>query len=150
MTTDAPTYEQDYLGWLRAQEAHLKHRNLEQLDAVNLILEIDHAIMRLFKKRRMYFEDLLTSLLCWRYRLSFRSDNCKLIIIGQRRKIFNLLFRSPSLKEKLPHIVHDYYYGALLRAVKETKLDQSIFPEICPWFVNQIMDDKFYPNPEGM
>ena len=53
---------------------------------------------------------------------------------------------NPSLKPQLKEILESAYNQATLDAFKETGLEIETFPEICPWTIEQISQDEFYPD----
>jgi hypothetical protein len=48
------------------------------------------------------------------------------------------LKENPSLKPKLKEIVEDAYFSARIRAALETKMQEKIFPEKCPWSLKDL------------
>ncbi|HNA22276.1 MAG TPA: DUF29 domain-containing protein, partial [Agitococcus sp.] len=64
----------------------------------------------------------------------------------QRRAIKDLLADNPSLKHWLIETMHDAYEQAQDDASLETGLNSSIFPNQCPWSIEQILDQDYLPN----
>ena len=91
-------------------------------------------------------EVLLVHLLKWKYQPSLQSRSWQLTIKEQRLRITQRLKKMPSLKSKLPEIFEDGYEPSLLQAEKETGLPANTFPVTCEWAIEQILDEKFYPN----
>jgi Domain of unknown function DUF29 len=56
-----------------------------------------------------------------------------------------VLKSNPGLKSQLPEILKDAYQLAVLKAAKETKLDETVFPSECPWRLEEIAHSEFYP-----
>lgn len=50
-----------------------------------------------------------------------------------------------SLKSSLENAVKEAYPEAVFIASKETKLSKSISPIECPYTVEQLLNDEFYP-----
>ncbi len=88
---------------------------------------------------------LLMHLLKWQYQPGIRSRSWKLTIIEQRKEIQDLLEDSPSLKHKLPAEFNRAYARAILKAEKETNLPHKTFPQDCPYTLEQVLDEQFYP-----
>ncbi|RAP69463.1 DUF29 domain-containing protein, partial [Candidatus Erwinia dacicola] len=90
-------------------------------------------------------EVLLAHLLKWKYQEGRRSRSWTLTIIGQRQKVSRCLKESPSLKHKLNESLEAAYGDAIIAAERETQISRNVFPDICPWTFEQIMDADFYP-----
>ena len=56
-----------------------------------------------------------------------------------------LLKDSPSLKPRMEFEVDDAYPDAVLLAARETGRDKREFPATCPFAVEQVLDDGFWP-----
>jgi hypothetical protein len=54
--------------------------------------------------------------------------------------IMRLLQKNPSLQSKWDETLNDAYRLGVLLAVRETNLEESTFPEICPYIQAQILD----------
>ena len=89
---------------------------------------------------------LLMHLLKWRYQPALRGKSWQATIKEQRRQVMKLLQDSPSLKPNLPVILADVYEDALLMAVAETHLDESTFPSTCPFSLEQVLDQDYWPD----
>ena len=50
-----------------------------------------------------------------------------------------------SLRGYLSKVFLDQYLAARLRASKEPGIDFTLFPEACPFTVEQVIDDNFLP-----
>jgi hypothetical protein len=66
-------------------------------------------------------------------------------IIEQRFQIARQLELSPSLKPQLQETINKAYPAAVTLAVKETRLPKSTFPNTCPYTLDQLLDDEYYP-----
>ncbi len=85
-------------------------------------------------------------LLKWQYQPNFRGRSWQLTIKEQRRKIERLIRKNPSLQHTLNQILADAYGDAIISAAKETGLAESIFPEQCPYSVEQIIHSDYFPD----
>jgi hypothetical protein len=56
-----------------------------------------------------------------------------------------LLKQGRCLKSKMSAAVTKIYPKAVAFAVKETQLPQKYFPAECPYTIEQLLDDDFYP-----
>ena len=55
------------------------------------------------------------------------------------------LRKSPGLKTNLPKILSEAYEDALELAIKEPLFPAATFPSECPYTVEQLLNDDFYP-----
>jgi len=55
------------------------------------------------------------------------------------------LRKVPSLKRELQTAVDDAYPDAIVLAIKDTGLYRTVFPENCPYTIEQLLDEDFYP-----
>jgi hypothetical protein len=88
---------------------------------------------------------LITHLLKWQFQPVRRGKSWELTIKGQRVNCLDVLEDNPSLKNRLDELLARAYYRAKIEAAKETGLDEESFPEESPYTLNQLFDNKFYP-----
>ena len=147
MSVSAPVrgsgYEKDFSKWASTQANFLKKREFSKLDIENLIEEIEDLSKREKQRLTSYLEILLMHKLKIEYQPKKHTKSWDLTIKEADHKAQKTLLDNPSLKSKLNDIVDDAYFSARLRAAVETKLDESKFPEICPWDLKDI-----FPNLE--
>jgi hypothetical protein len=67
-------------------------------------------------------------------------------VITQRVDIKLLLKDSPSLRPTLAEALEDVYTNARLEAARETGLDIGRFPKHCPFTLDQVLDDEWWPD----
>lgn len=142
METD---YEKDFTAWALHNAQLLKEGKLTEVDQINIAEELESMgksqhlalINRLVK--------LLAHLLKWEYQPNNRTGSWRGTITEQRRRIQQLLETSPSLKYRIEEKEKKAYVGAVKLAAAETGLPQYTFPKECPYTLNQILDDNFYP-----
>jgi len=148
MSTAAATlYETDFYGWIQNQADSLRVRSLSSLDYDNLIEEIESMGKSLQRELTSRFEVLFAHLLKWQFQPKFKGTSWELTIDEQREKIVDLLSDNPSLKSKLNDSIARGYKYAKRTAMKETGIDQSNFPDLCPWTFQQAMSPDFWPEP---
>lgn len=133
-------HRQDFRAWTRQQADLIRSGRLSELDAVNLIDEIEDMGGSRERELESRLGVLLAHLLKWRYQPDRRGRSWRLTIAEQRRRIARLLKRNPSLKPLLAEALEDAYGDALLIAARETDLDESAFPPACPFSLEQVMD----------
>lgn len=62
-------------------------------------------------------------------------------IINARLEIAFILEDSPSLKNGLPSMIDSAYEYTKEKAILETKLATSSFPQTCPWTLSEILSN---------
>ena len=138
-------YEQDFYGWTQEQASLLRAGRLIDLDIDNLIEEIE--TMGRSEKRELESRliVLLLHLLKWKYQETRRGRSWQLSIIEQRLKFKQTLEENPGLKPQLANILASAYSFAAIKAARETKISSNIFPVVCPWGLEEVMQPDFYP-----
>jgi hypothetical protein len=139
------TYEKDFYTWTQQQAALLKSGKFADLDIHNLIEEIETMGRSEKRELESRLTILLLHLLKWKYQEARRGRSWELTIEEQRIKFTETLEENPGLKPALNEIVRKAYRLAVIQASKETKISKNFFPENCPWSIEQISNDIFYP-----
>lgn len=139
-------YEKDFYSWTQEQANLLRNGQFNSLDIPNLIEEIE--TMGRSEKRELESRliVLLLHLLKWKYQESRRGRCWELSIIEQRLKFEETLEENPGLKPKLDEILIKAYKFAIIQASRETKISRNVFPEKCPWTLDEITNELFYPD----
>ena len=91
-------------------------------------------------------EVLLQHLLKWQFQPSKRTNSWKASIVEQRMRIGRLVAESPSLKSYPTVHLSGSFVIARGAAIDETGLPESVFPETCPYTIEQILDPAFLPD----
>ncbi|TRW98989.1 DUF29 domain-containing protein [Candidatus Methylobacter oryzae] len=140
------SYDKDFYGWTQEQAALLRAGRLNDLDIENLIEEVE--TMGRSEKRALEsrLSVLLLHMLKWHYQPSRRGNSWRYTIIEQRLKFQKVLSQNPGLKPEINAIVADAYEYAALKATHETGLRPDIFPQHCPWNLEQISDSEYFPD----
>lgn len=139
-------YETDFYTWTQEQVSLLKTQQWEQLDTVNLIEEIETLGRRERQELRNRLGVLLGHLLKWQFQPEKRSNSWLGTIREQRVQVKLLLQDSPSLKPYLDEVFFTIYELGLALAIRETELGEQVFPEICPYTLDQTLNTEFLPN----
>jgi len=139
-------YEKDFYSWTQEQANLLKNGQFDSLDIPNLIEEIETMGRSEKRELESRLTVLLLHLLKWKYQEARRGRSWELSIIEQRLKFEETLEENPGLKPKLEDILTKAYKFAVIQASRETKISRSVFPEICPWTLDEITNESFYPD----
>lgn len=140
-------YDQDYYLWFADQARLLRAGTWQQLDVEHLAEELEDMGKREKRALRSRTVVLLAHLLKYRFQPQHRSASWNGTIREQRKQLAELLSDSPSLKPRLEADLQDSYISARLLAVGETGLAETSFPEQCPYSIDQLLDQDFWPDP---
>jgi len=141
----ATRYESDFCGWIDDQAQLLRSGKFTQLDIDNLVEEIEAMGRSEKRSLESHLAVLLMHLLKWQYQPDYRGRSWMLTIQEQRIQVRNLVRDSPSLKHTLAQHINRAWEQARIKAERETKIHQSLFPPQCIWAFEQILDDAFWP-----
>jgi hypothetical protein len=90
-------------------------------------------------------ERIMVHLLKWQYQPQRRSDSWLDSINDGRSQIRRKLEDSPSLRSYPDQVLAKEYTRARREAARQTGLEISIFPEFCPYEIEQVIKD-WLPN----
>jgi hypothetical protein len=138
-------YDTDFYAWTQEQAKLLRHQQWSQLDLLNLIEEIESLGKQQRAELRNRLKVLIGHLLKWEYQAERRSRSWLMTIRIQRRDTQELLEENPSLKPYLQEALQKIYESGRDLAVGETNLPLKTFPENCPYTLEEILRDGFYP-----
>jgi hypothetical protein len=147
-------YQKNYTEWAEKTADLLKNGQFSELDIEHLLEELASMGASEQNELESHLTILIAHLLKWQFQYQqlserwqeFKGDSWRTTIIEQRTRIAKRLRKSPGLKTKLPEILLEAYEDALELAIKETKLPTTTFPSECPYSVEQLFNDDFYPN----
>ena len=139
------SYENDFYAWIQKHIEWLKSGQLDKLDVDNLIEELESMAVRDRRELISHLMILIAHLLKWQYEADFRGKSWFSSIVEQRFQIHDQLEESPSLKPFLSQAVEKAYVKAVKLAVKETGFNIAVFPTSCPYTIEQLLDEDFYP-----
>ncbi len=139
-------YDRDFHAWANEQAALLRAGKFDLADIENIAEEIES--MGRSEKRELVnrLAILLTHLLKWRFQPGFRGNSWRLTIEEQRDRLREHLRDNPSLTAHLDPSITDAYRRARLGGERETGLPRAIFPETCPFTVDDILNEDFWPD----
>lgn len=146
MAVNSNLYETDYYQWTLSNAALLKAKRFNELDIDNLIEEIEN--MGRSERRELYsrLTVLLMHLLKWRYQPERRGNSWKNTIKVQRLNLHKLLAQNPSLKPQQAEMLMEAYEEARLQTAAETDKEESVFPESCPFVLEDVLGPDYFPD----
>ncbi len=138
-------YETDYDTWLTSQIRSLQEGKLEALDIPHLIDELEGLNRSNERELESYLILLLAHLLKWEYQPDKRSGSWEATIANSRDRITRVLKDQKSLNTRFKEFVPDAYRKAKKLAAKETRLRIDLFPENCPYSIDQLQHEDWLP-----
>jgi hypothetical protein len=142
---DVELYEYDFNRWIHNQIGLLKAGKTSEIDIEHLIEELEDMGKSNLRELESRLVILIAHLLKWQFQPDQQNSSWRGSINEQRIQISRLLRKVPSLKREIPNAIIDAYSDALMLAVKDTKLSNSIYPQTCPYTIEQLFDADFYP-----
>ncbi len=138
-------YEQDIIAWANEQACFIRAGRFDLLDLEHIAEEIEDVGKSEKRELVSRMAILLSHLLKWQYQAGRRGASWQRTIKEQRKEIAYDLKETPSLKPLFNDDEwKDMVWGkAVGIAASETGLD--LFPELCPWTLEQILDSSFLP-----
>ena len=148
-------YERDLQCWIEQTIQQLRNREFGSLDIEHLIEEL----VDLGKAEKNALKSNLTILLAHLLKLMVQHDVPDMMkgswygsVLEHRQRVLNNLSDTPSLKSFLVEAVEKAYPDGRKLAIKEGKLakfgvrvpKETEYPMVCPFSVEQILDEDFY------
>ena len=135
-------HDRDFYAWTQNQAQLLLTGQFDVLDIQQIAEELEDMGRTEKRTLESRLEVLIMHLLKWQYQPNLRSRSWQLTIREQRLRAQNLLEDNPSLQPYLPQRIDKIYRLAVIAAERETGL--NLFPETCPYEIEQILSDDFF------
>lgn len=142
-------YEKDFYTWVQQQASLLSQKKFDQLDLPHLIEELEDLGKRHYDQLESRLMQLIAHLLKWQVQYWKRTNSWRATIRVQRTAIAKLLRRNPGLKSRLEEAMRESWEEARDLAIIETDLPDEKFPETCPFSLEEILSETFFPEPEN-
>ncbi len=139
-------YDKDFYAWTIESAELLRQKKFDEVDIYNIVEEIESLGKNNRRYLFKYFSVLVATLLKWKFQPLRQSKSLALCIESQRFEIEDLLKESPSLKYEVELKFDHIYKKALLIASEHTGFNENYFPKICPFTLNQCLDNNFLPD----
>lgn len=138
-------YEEDFALWSAEQAALIRAGKFDRIDLENVAEEIESLGKSDKRAIRSRLGVLMLHLLKWERQPGERSRSWRSSIRDQRREILRLIDDSPSLRPFPGRVFEGEYPWAREKAAEETTIFLHLFPETCPYSIEQILDPDFLP-----
>jgi Domain of unknown function DUF29 len=142
-------YHRDYYGWIQHNLRAIRERRFKDIDWVNVAEELEDMGKSERRALRSQLARLLGHLLKWSYQPEARrlsEHSWRATIEHARVTVRELVEENPSLKPVLHELLPPAYRDALAQAVEESNLPKKTFPATCPWSLEEVQDDSFWPD----
>jgi Domain of unknown function DUF29 len=149
MGTKATLYDEDFYAWTQEQAALLRKGAVQDLDLPHLAEEIESLGISQKHALASHLKNLVMHLLKWHYQPSGRQTghSWQSSIINARDEIATILEDLPGLQQSVADLLAHRYPAARRLAQTETGLPLATFPAACPWDVEHVLDEDFWPEP---
>jgi hypothetical protein len=147
MSRNSVDYEDDFYAWTVEQAHLLRSGEVSGIDAANIAEEIESMGRSDRRELRSRLVVLMMHLLKWQHQPAARSRSWSATIDEQRLQIEEVLAESPSLRPIAAAMLSPAYAIARARAVAETGLAETAFPEACPFTAEEMLSRAFLPEP---
>jgi hypothetical protein len=144
MTTLPNLYETDFFLWTQQQAQWIREQQFERLDAENVAEEIESIGKHLHQELNFRLYRVLMHLLLWRYHHQ-RTKEIRLPVMRWRHDMTKILRDSLSLRAYLEEELTEEYDFARDLAGIDCGLGKEVFPKECPWTLEQVLDEDFWP-----
>lgn len=152
MTTKLPSttstnnlYDRDYYLWLEHTAQLIRQGKFAEVDAANLIEEIEDMGRSEKRAVKSNLVVLLLHLLKYKYQPSKRSNSWKASIREHRRRLRDDFKVSPSLKRYCEEVFNECYQDAREQAGDETGLPLDTFPVEAPFTLSESLNSDYLP-----
>ncbi|MDJ0903261.1 MAG: DUF29 domain-containing protein [Xenococcus sp. MO_188.B8] len=136
-------YDEDYYLWLKNTAQLIREKRFAEVDAVNLVEEIEDMGRSEKRSLESNLLVLLLHLLKYKYQRAKRSNSWKASIREHRRRLRKAFRDSPSLKVYCEEVFAECYEDARQQASDETGLSLDKFPVKSPFTVSEVVNEKY-------
>lgn len=138
-------YTTDFSKWAQQTAKLLREQRWQEVDLVHLVEEVEDLGKTEKRGIASQLTRLLLHLLEWQYQPERRSDSWLDSITDARLQIELAIQDSPSLKTYPLMQLEKSYRKARVSAAKQTHLSLSVFPEVCPFSLDNCLSEDWLP-----
>jgi hypothetical protein len=138
-------YDRDFYAWALHNASLIRSGKFSEVDLEHVAEEIESMGRSDKREIASRLAVLIAHLLKWGFQPSLRSKSWKYTIKEQRIKISKLLQESPSLNHEIELKIEEAYEEAIVLAIRDTGLEEDKFPKICPFNLEQCLNQDFFP-----
>ena len=139
-------YEADFYQWSLEQARLLRSGDWKSVDVEHLAEEIEDLGKGVRREWESRLKVLIVHLLKWVFQPELREMSWQLTVQEQRDQLHELLADNPSLNNQMTASLERTYPRAVKRTALETSLIEETFPTECPFRLEDILNESFWPN----
>jgi hypothetical protein len=138
-------YELDYLAWYEKTLEQLKNNDSNELDLESLSEVLENLVRDTKRSGESYLRQIIIHLLLIEYWESEKINRCHWAaeIINFRSELETDM--TTNLKKHLDLVKENIYQKALKYVTKKTELNKTLFPIQCPYSLEQLLNDDWFP-----
>ena len=138
-------YELDYLAWYEKTLEQLKNNHSNELDLESLSEVLENLVRDTKRRGESYLRQIIIHLLLIEYWESEKINRCHWAaeIVNFRSELETDM--TTNLKKHLDLVKENIYQKALKYVIKKTELNKTLFPIQCPYSLEQLLDDDWFP-----
>lgn len=142
-------YETDFHLWLETTVELLRSRELERIEIDRLVEELEDMGNSQKDALESNLRILLLHLLKWKFQPGKRSNSWRSSIVEHSVRINKAFKKSPSLVRYFEGVFEETYRDARLLAAVETGLEETVFPAVCPFAREDVLNPRYLPDGES-
>ena len=135
-------FDSDETSWLEMSSRLIREGRFDELDFAHLAEYLNDMARRDKREVNRRLAVLIAHLLKWKYQPGRRTNGWRATIEVQRRNLAELL-EAGSLRLHALESLERAYGTGVLRAVAETNLDASTFPETCAYSLDDLLAEEW-------
>jgi hypothetical protein len=135
----------DFNSWVAQTTQLLREHRWQEIDVTHLIEEVEDLGKSERRGIASQLTRLLLHLLKWQYQPQRRSDSWLDSITDARTQIELAIEDSPSLKSYPAEQLEESYQRARRQAAKQTIIEISVFPDVCPYSSELVLAEDWLP-----
>lgn len=139
-------YHRDFHAWAMRNAELIRQGRLAEVDGEHVAEELESMGKSQQRALGSRLTVLLAHLLKCRHQPVGRGASWRNTITLQHIELEELLEENPSLRPMLPAVTPGAYRKARLWAANKTQLDLETFPTICPFGLEEMLDEDFWPD----
>jgi hypothetical protein len=138
-------YELDYLAWYEKTLEQLKNNHSNELDLESLSEVLENLVRDTKRLGESYLRQIIIHLLLIEYWESEKINRCHWAaeIVNFRSELETDM--TTNLNKHLDLAKENIYQKALKYVIKKTELNKTLFPIQCPYRLEQLLDDDWFP-----
>ncbi|MBE9140218.1 DUF29 domain-containing protein [Nodosilinea sp. LEGE 07088] len=136
----------DFNRWVAQTAQLLREGRWHEIDVAHLIEEVEDLGKSERRGIASQLTRLLLHLLKWQYQPQRRSDSWLDSITDARTQIELAIEDSPSLRSYPAEKLEESYQRARRQAAKQTRIEISAFPDVCPYSLDLVVAEDWLPD----